>query len=700
MTSHKVVAALLLLIGLFSAFDLADYLYPEEANANVTYLNFTSGGNAFSIIKLDGVETFLLKDGEPVNNRSEIESIIYTYYVRAYYPNETSISGLRELIKRFNDSRNDGYDFKNKEEYVCRDDILLSNGKITVSGKPVRCLDNASCLNNAMLLFSVYGQGLGLGSPTVIIGPLTNFTPSSIAMDSLLANYTAKLDAMNDSNVAETISYIRDTAPNLKNWSMAVETTLFRTPRLNDSADRKDCQLRCWAICPSFDLDQKAVDELKALASSLSDRLAPLGSYQGVSASIYDRTVMRMEFLRKENLEKYYLDAFTPLNRSGAQAITDAEAALGHVQNRTVATRLDKLKSLHATIPEDISSHNFTNLDRDIGEYTNLTGEIQASTITLMGGYNSALEAKNLENSLLVVLESKDLDPVSARTLDLVNNQSSDLNAQFRDGLTLSQFDALRLNYTNLTSVEQGLLKSESDTPATRVLQLFRGFARKVNTGIAKAADRTGAIERTEIPESPAMLGLFSLAMFLSFSSLALLVFLFIFSVGRFTVPKTAHILLAAFLCVIVLLFVFSLMTYLFLGKTSTDATLPEFISDLDTRGAATIVVDVRNASFSDANAMRACASQLAESLGSLNKSWSIYTMTPNTCTRTDSAGVNSTLEASGCAENITQDGSVFVLGYSEKTEPPKFEVIYRNRAQINANLDYYQSCPLSALIS
>jgi hypothetical protein len=700
MTSHKCVVSLLLLIGLFSAFNLADYLLPEEANATVSYTNFTQNGGAYSLVKINGLETFLLKDGEPISNKSLLDSAMYTYYTRSYYPNSTELDSLRASIKKFNDSRNDGYDYKNKEEYICRDDVLLSNGKISVSGKVVRCTDNESCTKNAMLLFSVYGQGLGLGSPTVIIGPLADFTPVSLKMDDLLANYTDRLDKMNESNVAETINYIKDTSGELKNLSLKIEKSIFRTPRLNDTADRADCNLKCWGICPSFELDQAAAEEIKTKSAALSGKLAPLSTYTTTSNALYNRTVMRLEHTRQVNMATYYQDLFSPLNQTGADAISRATGALAHVQNRTLADKLDSLRSLHSTIPEDISAHNFTNLDQDIADYTRISGEVVEGSDFLMQAYNKTLEAKNLENSLIIILQSKDLDPVSSKSLELIENKTMDLDAQFRDGLTLAQLGDLQSNYTSLSGQEQELLKAESDTPATRVLLLFRGFARRVNTGIANVAEKTEIVPRNEIPDSPTTLGIFSLLVFLSFSSIAMLVFLYIFSTNRFTIPKTNHILLAAFISIVVLLFVFSLMMYLFLGKTSTDATLPEFISDLNSRNATSIVVDLRNASFSDAAAMTNCAGLLASSFGSHNKSWTMYQITPNTCTKTDSFGANSSLNAADCLGTAHNATSSFLLGYSQKNEPPRFSVIYQNRAEINANLDYYESCPIVALFS
>ena len=700
MTSHKCVAALLLLIGLFSAFNLADYLYPEEANAAVSYSNFTMNATAYSIVEVNGVDTFVLKNGEPMTNLTRIEGVLYNHYIRTYYPSEADLNELKGLVKRFNDSRNDGYDFKGKEEYICRDDVVLSNGKITVSGEPVRCTDNESCTKNAMLLFGVYGEGLGLGSPTVIMEPLASFTPVSLKIDGLVTNYSTMLEEIDESNVATTLEYIADTSGELEDLSLQIEATLFRTPRLNDTQDRNACMGRCWAICPSFDLDQDAAQEIAELSGQLASNLGPFSEYKSAAASIYNQTSTRMEHVRQDNMEVYYTDVFQPLNESGTESISLAKEALGHLQNRTLLNRLDELESLHATIPEDIAAHNFSTLEADMASYEAISAEVNGGAVFLLEQYNETVEAKNLENSLLIILESKDLDPVSLTSLGIIRNKTSDLDAEFHDGMTLAELDALEGNYTELANSAQDLLKAESDTPATRVLLLFRGFARKVNTGIANVAENSEIMPPSEIPESPTTLGLFSLLVFLSFSSVALLFFLYLFSTMRFTIPKTPHILLAAFACIIVLIFIFSLMMYLFLGKTSSDATLPEFLSDFSSKDSTEIFVNLDGASISDAAAMQQCAANLANSFGEKNKTWTIYTITPNTCTRSDSSGGSSNIDNSECTDALDEAGSSFLLAYSQKNEPPRFSVIYQNRAEISANLDYYESCPLVALFS
>ena len=159
MTSHRFVVCLLLLFGLSAAaFSPADYLFPSEDNVSINHVDFNDGGHSYSIIQLNGIDTFLTRDGELVTNESDIEDLLYTYYVNEHYPSQEELDELRGLIDKFNESRNDGYDFKGKEEYVCRDDVLLSNGKIIISGEKVICNDEESCERNAMLLFSVYGE--------------------------------------------------------------------------------------------------------------------------------------------------------------------------------------------------------------------------------------------------------------------------------------------------------------------------------------------------------------------------------------------------------------------------------------------------------------------------------------------------------------------------------------------------------------
>lgn len=699
MTSPKSIVCLLLLVGLVSAFNVADYLYPTEENVTVSYTDFTLRGHDYSLVALDGEDTFLLKHEEVVTNQSEIESVLYSYYLQMHYPSEEEIQDLKDLVERFNDSRNDGYDWPNKEEYVCRDDVMLSNGKVTHLGEPLVCRDEESCERIGMLLFSAYGQGLGLGSPTPLIEAVSEFTPYSLEMDDIVSNYTFMLENLNENTLEETMDYIGDTVDTLSTNSEKIEDTIFRTPRLNDTEDRDACYLKCYAICPSFDLDQDALGEIDDMAEDLLSKIGPLAGYEEAASNVYNNSMSRIEYTETEKKAEEYSGLFSSLNATAGKVISLGDEAVLHVANSTLSGKLFSLKSLHQTIPEDIEERNFETMEEDMLRYDELIKEVDQGASFLLEQYDETKEAKNLANSLIFVLESKDLDPVSMKALELLRNDTADLDAEFRDGLTPEELAALESDYTDLARDAQNLLLSENDMPANRVLLLFRGYASKVNTGIASVAEKTDAMEAREIPEN-LTLALFSALVFFSLASIVALAFLYLVATAKFVVPKTGYIMASAFVVLMVLLLGFSVFMYLFLGKTSTDATLPEFLADFNSKESTSIVVDLRDTSYSDSQAMGSCASSLADSFTQRNKSWTMYSVTANTCTKRDSTGSNATLSVDDCLGRAENETSLFALEYSASNEPPKFSVIYENKAEIRANLDYYESCPLIALFS
>jgi len=702
MSSQKVaLIVVVLLIGVLCAFSPTDYIYRNETAPNIAYSNFTYSGSMYSIVNFASTPVFLLKDNNLVTNQTDIASVLKSYYLQTYYPSDDEISNLTALIKQYNDSRNNGYDFKNKEEYVCRNDVLLSNGKISISGQPMRCVDNASCQKVAMILYSVYGEGLNLGSPSVILQPLEDFTLSSIAMDSILANYTSLLNSMDESSVYSTISYIHNTTDQIKSYSLKIESTIFRTPRLNDSVDVKACIGKCYAICPSMDLDQDALNKLKNATGSLLTKVGPIGSYGTISANLYSNTQARLEYKETESEASTYLEGFAPFNYSANITITLAESVLKHVSNSTLRARTDHLEALHSSIPAAIAARNFTTLSSDIPDYKSLITAVNASAIELQAVYDDAKNAKSEADALIYVMETKDIDPTTADKLLEIENATQTLDSSFHDGLTESDLIALNASYRQQIIQAQDLSESEKDVPASRAVLLFRGFAREVNTGIANVAANTDIIKAQDIPSNQVTtLGLFSVLVFLSFASLIVMAFLFLVASTRRDSSKVRHILVIAFVVAIVYLMGLSLFLYLFLGKTSTDATFTEYRADLDARNATAIVLDLRNVSFSDSQQMQTCASKLYGTLAGMNKTVTLYTLNPGNCNVSASGNASSSSAADQCITDAGAAPSSFVLGYSSDNIPPKFSIIYQNKAQISGNADYYSSCPLVALFS
>ncbi len=717
MTSLKTAFMVLLLLGVLSAFDISSYLYPTEKNATVSYTNFTLDGNNYSLVTLNGVNIFLLKNDEPLRNKSDIEAAMHDYYAQQYYPTADELANLTALVKKFNDSRNNGYDYKNKEEYTCRDDGFLNN-KMTLFGTAsqlapygtfitctnsscttrLQCRNNFSCTRLASVLVSAYCEHNNLCSGVDALNYVSNYSLASYEMDTILANYTALLANLSSDNLASVLAYIISTTPTLKSDSLKIEATLFRLPRLNDSADRAACK-QCYAICPSLELDQPALDQLLALATRLNNKVAPLSNYASFAAALASNSAARLNYAKVEATAAYYTDLFRGLNASGSEAITLGQQARSHVLNMTLNSNLDQLIALQTTIPEDLADRNFTTTESDMAAYGNSTAVVKNLSLSLLGAYNNTLQAKNTADSLLLVLQTKDdMDPTALETFSILQNRTADLDATFRDGYTVDQLEALRLKYVNVTADAQELLSTESNVPASKAVLLFRGFARRVNNGISRFATVTKLDDPESIISNKLLsFGSFSGLVFLSLTALSLLLFLYVLVTFSLDVPQSKIILGAAFLCSLVMFLGFSIFLYLFLDKTSTTATFTEFLSDLDSRNSTSIVLDLRNVSYSDAKSMVSCANSLSDVFAKQNKTWAIYTLTPNSCIEKQPSG-NTSMTVDACLASAGNKSSSFLLSYSPQNQPPKFSAIYKSEADISANWDYYKSCPLATL--
>jgi hypothetical protein len=700
MTSLKAAYVLLVLAALSSAFIAEDYIYSYEGNVTVTYENFTQNGNQYSIVSFDGKETFLLEDDEIVTNKSKIDSVLETYYLSMFYPTDDEIDDVRDLLDDYNESRNNGQKFPGKEEFACRQ-VLFIDGRVKDGQTPIYCRnesDEESCEKSAMLMYSFLSsvaETPPVGSPTVLLDPIKEFGYASYGTSAILSDLNAGFDAAETdrSEMYSALEAIEDAIPELEDNLDDIEDSLFGW------TSEGTCDANHWCLCPDMDLDDDSLEDLEDQVGTLLGKMGPFDQYEEVSEDIHNSSLERAEHAYTERLASEYLSDYGELNATAVSVIAAGNVADEYTSNYTLSQDLSRLKTLHAAIPEDISNREFTGLDEDIDEYGDLIDDVGENAVFLMGQYNATRDAKHDAESVIVLLDCKDLDPVSKESLELLKNQTSDLDARFRKGLTADELAVLEQEYANVTAEAQQLLSVESKAPATRVLLLFRGFARNVNTGIADFAAETETMEPSEIPQSPLMLGLFSALVFLSMSSIVVLVFLYIVATTKFAIPKTPHILASAFLSIMIVLLGFSAFMYLFLDKTSTDATLTEFLMDFASKDSTTIAVDLRNSSYSDSLVMASCADRLAQSMEAQDISWTVYKITDNTCTEVTKSA-NKSLGTEDCLANLEEAPSSFVLEYSDTNEPPKFSVIYTNKAEIKANYDYYDSCPLVALFS
>ena len=695
-----VLAALCVLSGLVFPFTASNYFYGTETDVTVTSEDFTMDGDDYSLIYFDGEPTFLLKDGEIVTDKTALETKVYDYYIHEYYPSEEEVNKLKNLTLEYNRSRNDGYDWKNKEEGICRE-IMFTDQRIDmyIDGEMQKlwCHDEASCELNALLLFQAYHDYTGWGSYEQALVPLEEFAYASYGTDFILANISNKLDNMSEDNVVEVMEYIDDSIPQLVDYAEDIESTIFRTPRMDDEADRDDCYLKCYGLCPSLDLDETILEELDNKAEEVYGDLGPLAAYENTSKSLYDNTHARLAYYANATTAASYSAQFSPYEKDGLEVEEFARNVTKLVSNTSFSLKVDRLSELRGQINSDIADNDFDSLDEDIGEYKLLVKDVREDANGLYQIYNETFIAKISAEKVLFELGTRDLDPVGVENYEELKDKMADLDDEFETTSSPSGYEDLTANYSALAGDAAAIIISSKSGGASTAIVYFRGFARNVNEGIANFAESTEITEVEEIPENQyTTMGVFSIIVFICLSALIFLVFLFMLKSVAHSGLK--YILITGFGLAIVLLALFSSFLYVFMYKTSTDATMDEFLADFSGREDVAVVVELGLATSAEESVMKTCAKSMANSMEDNNKSVTVYYMTSGGgCKKVIGSG-ESTMNEADCLDAIDAADSAVYLNPSETIDAPVLQTTYLSKAEIYATSDYYASCPLSTV--
>jgi hypothetical protein len=698
LSSRIAVLFLLLLAGSGYAAEVSDYLYNNESMDSVSYESFTHAGGNYKVVSLGGSEILLLKNGEIVEDQSQVENVIYNYYLDEYYPSEEEIDELVVLVNQYNESRSDGHRFPEREEKVCLSQIFI-DGRVKISGESITCRNESEdelCERASMLMYQYLSSVTGMpptGSYLDLYEPIKEFGFASHEADIVIANINQKFEEAetNRSKTYEALEYTYDSVPALENHIEVIENSLFGW------TEAGSCDSDHWCLCPDMDINDSVLNQIEDKSSSLMDGMSPFAGYKNIVASINSHTHERVAFAETESSAAKFSSQFENLQNDGQKSIGLGKEATSHIDYPTLESKLDNLESLDSSIPSDIKTRQFGNLESDMESYERLTDEVENLSITLLNKYNRTLEAKSEAEAMILVLDSRDLDPYSEQNLEELENKSDDLDAVFRSGMSLEQAETLTASYSNLSEDAVSMMDNHQESPVYNAFILFRGFASDVNTGIADFVVTSEIAEPEEVQENSTLaLGGFSFLVLLSFGAIALLFFLSVLVFMKFHLNRMKFVVMAGFLGTMGIIILFSGLLFMYLDKTSTDATLDEYLQDFQERNNTAVIVDTR--SSLNGAPMSDCADNLASTFTKNNKSVVIYTLSADGCQREVPDGDSGAMTVSTCLDEAMGMESVFVLNYSSEVEDPKFSTIYMNKAEIRANSGYYNSCPLSAL--
>lgn len=704
MKSSMLVLFLVLLISSVNSFDPSDYLYSSETASSVSYENFTLNGKDYSIVKISGSEAFLIEEGKLIQDKSQIEKAIYDHYLSKYYPSSSELKNIEDLLDAYNASRNDGNKFPKKEEYVCRD-VLFADGRVKTGNKPVICkpdLDN--CNYSAMFLYSYLSAATGMppvGSWTDLRPDIKKFSFASYYTDYILENATSKLEDAKEDDMYDALKYIKDYIPELKSNLTDIEGTKYGWKKSGSSWTIDSSH---WAICPPLDLNDSALTKLESDTGTLLTKMAPFNKYKSVASSLHTSTGARLKFHTEETNATYFSSIFNPLSAQAAPVISLSDLTLARISNSSLKSDASSLKSLHSKINSSIKSKDFSTIESDLAKYKTLIPKVNKSCHEAYKIYNQSVAAKNSADSLVFILETKELDPLTRNEFENLKNKTSDLDSAFIDGLDPQKYIAFVSNYTDISNQANSILRKSRESPGSMMFLNFRSFARKVNNGLAAFIESSDVMTAKEVPEKKALtFGGFSFLTFITLGAICLLMFLALLVMRHLMKPSARFILVVVFLIAILSLTAFSAFLFVYLDRTSTDVDIEEFLIDLSNKENVSVLVDLSNAPYGARSPMKSCGSSLGTSFYESNKTVNLYVLDSSGCsiqTFSQDGNKTTTSTTAACLQSVGNESSVITVNHSSSLMKPKFSIIYTSRAHIAADSSYYNSCPLRAIFN
>src|SRR3989338_1315120 len=698
MNPSRILYILLLFVSLFYAFSTEDYFYPDETEANIVFEDFTFNESNYSIVSISGTASFLLKNGEVLKDRQDIANAI-NEYSNSFFPSQSELDNFTNTLISYNESRNNGDYFPNKEEYECKK-VLLIDGKVVIAGTPITCTDEATCDFASKIVFSAYQKSVGWGGFPDAYNDLILFGIPSHNMDLILEKVINDAKSITKSNAGQKIQSIKDDIPTIKGYEAQIEGTKFRSPRRNDDADKAACLGKCYAMCPGLDLEEDQIGRAENLSSSLLSKIDEYNSKVSLSSTLYTQTMARFAYVEGEKNAVVYSRLYNPLFEQAEVVLKEGNEVSSLIVNDTLVLKIQHLNQLIDNINQSFEDRNFTTIDLDLDELEKLTQSVNETSPKVKEVYDNTVMLKDQAGVLMLVLESKGLPDESKSEFNTLNSLNANTTDLFRPGLSSSVYANMSKRFENIILKGNEILNNYKSTPVSAASLKLRGFARRVNDGFASISSSLNLMDLSSVKDNTlAILGGFSFLSFLSITAIMIFIVLIILA-SKSKITRIVKLGITVLLLLFIFgILVFSVFLYLNMEQAAFSADLDEFnyyfsADDVE----SLIVLDNKNVSLDVGSKMKDCSLAIAQNIENHNKSVTVLSLSDSVCTIEYGGNTtNNTKSTSFCKDKIDKTPSM-ILGYSAKNKEPVFLTSYETKAYLFGNAEYYDSCILKGL--
>lgn len=638
-----------------SAFNISDYLYEGE-NATVAFSNFSFSMGNFSIVKINGTETFLINraDMSLVENASEIENILTKYYIETYAPKESDINELRELIMRFNASRE-------PEEGKCRS---------YTGTEAYKCYDRETCAGACLHVPLCRDYLMGAGEYLLL--PLFEWRNNTARLDARVGSFLLNLKRVNE-NITFYIGLMKE--------DIAEINTLTERIRMN-KLFRRDCG-DCLDFCWPIKFNTTALSELTSKVNTFNTKLAPLVFVRNTSRNIENRTYERT-VLMEHRREKALIYA----NLSKAEESIDELAGKIYWLKRGVNTSFDTemayIYNITATIKNKTDENDFLAAYYWLSELRNAVNYTRKKAENMSAEYNLTLSAKFMadrEFRLALMNIPKD-DVVAEIKFDELSEQKSALDSQLSSPIPPDMVKAVRVQYDTIAGRAAELQRKSNEDEK----HSFSTALSAVGRGVIDVFYFLPLDHRIEVRLAPLLIPLLIILADGTTILASVGAFFLLVRNRMLILHRTAKILWTLiFISLFVMLLILSVAVFVIIHGKSGTTTISDFAHSL--KKNTVIVVDQRGADASTTSSMLACANRISSTIANLSSS-SLAFVDASACRYSGAE-----YPPDYCTDG--NENSVIILKTSA-TNMTNFYTFYEKKAVAEGDKAYFEECFLA----
>lgn len=691
---QSVLAFIAVLIGVSCAFNAAAYLYDGESTSMVTQTIITVQSGTYTLMTINGVDTFLLSEsGEPLTDASSIASILTEHETSALMPSDAEWAAVKDKLLEFNRSRNYKTRFGPAEA-----NCLQGTG---LSFYP--CETYATCMQTASLVCSLQpGSGC---SPDLIATPILNY---SLAVKALNTEMAAALKLHADlraDTASTTFSQMQIRITNIRSAATSIQKNILRFPESGDRCPEGGFQ-GCIGLCPSAHFATAALDNASGALNAFSARAAPLEGVSALATSIATATRERLDFAATsaQALEwaprwKAFKSKYEPLRVSASSLVpfvADPVFTDNYAVFNTKWTEMD----------QKIAKRDFNSIAAAYVAAEAAAAALNTSTKNALLPYNNALNAQNAASDALVQARWKTSSKISSAVAayNALASRKNALDAQFKPPLTSAKYSALAGNYSALALDAQKYMDSQAQVSDT-VSQVGSQFgAASVNGVFSLAAAVTPLSYSTRSSLAPIIPPFVLFLTDLAVVSVAVVMFVgvLVYFKGLFHNKAVLGLWMLGFFAFLFALGVGSIAIFAFVNSAASSGSFDEFLPNVMSSQASYVAIDQAGATPSQIASMSSCANFItAQVRKQFNKSAEIFTYSGKDCKwlgkNTTANTANGTMTREQCFDKAV--GSPIFALHAGTPIDPKFSSVYVKQVDITGNEATFTRCEVGDVL-